>query len=177
MVDCILYIWRRQCSWLCYLWVSHSKYTVFLSVELSVLLSSFISLYVQISTTFYFCSLPNKVAIEKASTSFEISPNLRSPSFHEKSGNNHKHFLACSDTAFESRALMVWGRARYLSVTWAPHNIKSLQVSEKVTICFFETWMPAGGRTRDRRFSKEYIFHAGSFNHCTRAPALFMTHC
>ena len=41
-------------------------------------------------------SLPNKVAIEKASTSSEIILNLRSPSFHAKYGNNHKHFLVCS---------------------------------------------------------------------------------
>ena len=79
------------------------------------------------------------------------------------------------DTGFEIQAPVVWGRARYLSVTEAPHNIKSLQVNEAVTICFFETWMPAGGRTRDLRFSKEYIVQAGSFNHCTKAPALCMT--
>ena len=47
-------IWKRQCSWLCYLWVAHSQYTVFSSVELSVLLFSFISLSVQISPTFHF---------------------------------------------------------------------------------------------------------------------------
>ena len=72
-----------------------------------------------------FFSLPNKVAIEKASTSSEISPNLRSPLFYEKSGNNIKNFLVCSEpgelpeddgmnevalplhTRFEIRALVV----------------------------------------------------------------------
>ena len=40
--------------------------------------------------------------------------------------------------------MVVWGRAGYLSVTESPHNIKSLQVSEEVTIWFFETWMHQG---------------------------------
>ena len=31
------------------------------------------------------------------------------------------------DTGFKIRALAVWGRAHYLSVTEAPHNIESLQ--------------------------------------------------
>ena len=30
----------------------------------------------------------------------------------------------------EIRALAVWGRARYLSVTEAPHNIESLQIRD-----------------------------------------------
>ena len=34
-------------------------------------------------------------------------------------------------TGCEIRALAVWGRARYLSVTEAPHNIKSARVSGK----------------------------------------------
>ena len=38
----------------------------------------------------------------------------------------------------ESRALAVWGRARYLSVMEAPRNIESL-------LCFFETWKPERG--------------------------------
>ena len=37
------------------------------------------------------------------------------------------------------RALAVLGRARYLLVTGAPHNIESLRVSGKETFCFFET--------------------------------------
>ena len=46
---------------------------------------------------------------------------------------------------FEIRALAFWCRARYLSVTEAPHNIESLQVSEEETFCFFETWRPEWG--------------------------------
>ena len=62
------------------------------------------------------------------------------------------------DTGFEIRALVVWGRAPYLSVTGVSHNIESIRVSGEE---FF--------------FSLEFegpIFQAGSFNHCTRAPAL-----
>ena len=44
-----------------------------------------------------------------------------------------------SDTEFEIRALVVWSRARYLSVTEAPNNTESLRVSEEETFCFFET--------------------------------------
>ena len=44
------------------------------------------------------------------------------------------------DTSFEIRILAVWGRARYLSVTEAPHNIWSLRMSGEETFCFFETW-------------------------------------
>ena len=85
-------IWKRQCSWSCYLWVAHSKYLE----ELSVLL---FFIHIIICANVYnisIFSLPNKVAIERASTSSKISLNLRSPSFHEKSGNSHKHFLVCS---------------------------------------------------------------------------------
>ena len=40
------------------------------------------------------------------------------------------------DTGFEIRALMVWGRARYLSATEVPHNIESLRVSGEEISCF-----------------------------------------
>ena len=43
------------------------------------------------------------------------------------------------DTGFEIRSVAVRGRARYLSVTEDPHNIKSLQMSGEDTFCFFET--------------------------------------
>ena len=59
------------------------------------------------------------------------------------------------DTGFEVRALAVWGRARYLSVTAAPHNIESLRVSGKKTFCFLETWRPEWVRTRDLRLSEQ----------------------
>ena len=60
----------------------------------------------------------------------------------------------------QNSSLAVWGRTRYLSVTEAPHTIESLRVS------LFETWMP-------ERWSnpRSPTFKAGSFNHCTRAPA------
>ena len=45
-------------------------------------------------------------------------------------------------TGFKIRAMAVWDRARYLSVTEASHNIESLRVSRKETYCFFETWRP-----------------------------------
>ena len=43
------------------------------------------------------------------------------------------------DTGFEIRALAVWGRARYLSVTEAPHNTDFHTWMEKKHFCFFET--------------------------------------
>ena len=46
------------------------------------------------------------------------------------------------DTGFEIEALAVWGRARYFSVTEAPHNIASLRVSGEEQFCVFETWGP-----------------------------------
>ena len=67
----------------------------------------------------------------------------------------------CSpETGFEIRALTVWGRARYLSVTEAPHNIQSLSVSREETFCFFETCQ-IGGRTHDLRLSKQAASTAG----------------
>ena len=43
------------------------------------------------------------------------------------------------DTGFEMRALAVWGRARYLSVTEAPHNTEFYERMEKKHCCFFQT--------------------------------------
>ena len=48
----------------------------------------------------------------------------------------------------------------------APQNIESLWVREEETFCFFETWRPE----LDSNL-RSPIFQAGSFNHCTRAPA------
>ena len=62
------------------------------------------------------------------------------------------------DTGFEIRTLAIWGRARYLSVTGAPHNVDSLRVSREETFCFFETWMPKRG---------SFDQQAGSFNPLT----------
>ena len=57
----------------------------------------------------------------------------------------------CSlDTVFEFRALAVWGRVRYFSVTEAPHNIESLWVSKEEIFCFFESlWVRWAGRIWD----------------------------
>ena len=66
------------------------------------------------------------------------------------------------DTWFEIRALAVWGRARYFSVTKAPHNIKCLRVSREESSCFFETWRPEWGSN-----PRSLTFQAGSFNHPT----------
>ena len=70
-----------------------------------------------------------------------------------------------SDTRFKTRALVVWARARYLSITEAVRNIESLRVSGEETFCFFS--LKNGVQTRDIQRSK-----AGNFTHCTRAPAL-----
>ena len=73
-------------------------------------------------------------------------------------------------TGFEIRALAVWDRARYLSVTEAPYNIASLWVNGKETFCLFLGNLKARVGSTPRTTT----FQAGSFNHCTRAPA-FLT--
>ena len=50
------------------------------------------------------------------------------------------------DTGFEIRALTVWGRARYLSVTEAPHNTDFHTWMGKKHFCFFQT-AETGNRT------------------------------
>ena len=50
------------------------------------------------------------------------------------------------DTGFEIRALAVWGRARYLSVTEAPHNTNFHTWMGKKHFCFFQT-AETGNRT------------------------------
>ena len=67
-----------------------------------------------------------------------------------------------SDTGFEIRALAVWGRARYLSVTEAPHNTDFH--TWMGNFCFFQTaetgnWTPSSG-----------VKGSGA-NHYPRAPA------
>ena len=58
------------------------------------------------------------------------------------------------DTWFEIRALAVWGRARYLSVTEAPHNIESVRLSGKETFSL-KLECQSGDWTRDFRLSKQ----------------------
>ena len=68
------------------------------------------------------------------------------------------------DTGFEIRALAVWGRARYPSVTKAPHNTNFHTWMGKKHFCFFQT-AETGNRT-------PYSGVEGSgANHYPRAPA------
>ena len=58
-----------------------------------------------------------------------------------------------SDTWFEIRALVVWGRARYLSVTEVPHNIETLQLAGKKHVISFKLEGQSGAR--DLRLSMQ----------------------
>ena len=69
------------------------------------------------------------------------------------------------DTWFEIRALAVWGRARYLSVTEAPHNTNFHTWMGKKQFCFFQT-AETGNRTPDSGVK------GSGANHYPRAPAL-----
>ena len=69
------------------------------------------------------------------------------------------------DTGFEIRALAVWGRARYLSVTEAPHNTNFHTWMGKKQFCFFQT-AGTGNRTPDSGVK------GSGANHYPRAPAL-----
>ena len=68
------------------------------------------------------------------------------------------------DTGYEIRALAVWGRARYLSVTEAPHNTDFHTWMGKKHFCFFQT-AEAGNRT-----PSSGVKGSGA-NHYPRAPA------
>ena len=68
------------------------------------------------------------------------------------------------DTGFEIRALAVWGRARYLSVTEAPHNTAFHTWMGKKHFCFLQT-AETGNRTPDSSVK------GSSANHYPRAPA------
>ena len=68
------------------------------------------------------------------------------------------------DTEFEIRALAVWGRARYLSVTEAPHNTNFHTWMGKKQFCFFQT-AETGNRTPDSGVK------GSGANHYPRAPA------
>ena len=71
------------------------------------------------------------------------------------------------DTGFEIRALAVWGRARYLSVTEAPHNTNFHTSMGKKQFCFFQT-AETGNRTPDSGVK------GSGGNHYPRAPARFV---
>ena len=73
------------------------------------------------------------------------------------------------DTGFEIQALAVWGRARYLSVTEAPHDIDFHTWMGKKHFCFFQiaetgNWTPVSG-----------VKGSGA-NHYPRAPAQNIRH-
>ena len=68
------------------------------------------------------------------------------------------------DTGFEIRALAVWGRARYLSVTEAPHNTNFHTWMGKKHFCFFQT-AETGNRTPNSGVK------GSGANHYPRAPA------
>ena len=70
------------------------------------------------------------------------------------------------DTGFEIRALAVWGRARYFSVTEAPHNTDFHTWMGKKHFCFFQT-TETGNRTPNSGVK------GSGANHYPRAPALF----
>ena len=69
------------------------------------------------------------------------------------------------DTGIEIRALAVWGRARYLSVTEAPHNTNFHTWMGKKQFCFFQT-AETGNRTPDSGVK------GSGANHYPGAPAL-----
>ena len=69
------------------------------------------------------------------------------------------------DTGFEVRALAVWGRARYLSVTEAPHNIDFHTWMGKKHFCFLQT------AETGNRAPNSGVKGSGA-NHYPRAPAL-----
>ena len=69
------------------------------------------------------------------------------------------------DTGFEIRALAVWGRARYLSLTEAPHNTDFHTWMGKKQFCFFET------AETGNRAPNSGVKGSGA-NHYPRAPAL-----
>ena len=68
------------------------------------------------------------------------------------------------DTGFEIRALAVWGRARYLSVTEAPHNTDFHTWMGKKHFFFFQT-TETGNRTPNSGVK------GSGANHYPRAPA------
>ena len=73
--------------------------------------------------------------------------------------------ILSSDTGFEIRALAVWGRARYLSVTVAPHNTEFHTWMGKKHFCFFQT-AETGNRTPNTGVK------GSGANHYPRASAL-----
>ena len=69
-----------------------------------------------------------------------------------------------ADTWLKIRTLDVWGRARYLSLTEAPHNTVFHEWMGKKHACFFQT-SETGKRTPNSSVK------GSGANHCPRAPA------
>ena len=74
------------------------------------------------------------------------------------------------DTGFEIRALAVWDRARYLSVTEAPHNTNFHTWMGKKQFCFFQT-ANTGNRTPNSGVK------GSGANHYPRAPRTIEKKC
>ena len=68
------------------------------------------------------------------------------------------------DTGFEIRALAVWGRARYFSVTEAPRDTEFYEWVGKKQYCFFQT-ANTGNRTPNSSVN------GSGTNHYPRDPA------
>ena len=68
------------------------------------------------------------------------------------------------DTVFEIRTMTVWGRARYFSVTEAPHNTEFYTWMGKTHFCFCQT-AETGKRTPNSSVK------GSGANHYPRAPA------
>ena len=80
------------------------------------------------------------------------------------------------DTGFEIRALAIWGRARYPSVTEAPHNTDFHTWMGKKHFCFFQT-AETGNLTPNSGVKGSGANHyprakGSGANHYPRAPAL-----
>ena len=68
-----------------------------------------------------------------------------------------------SNTGFEIRALAVWGRARYLSITEAPNNTEFYTWMGEKHFCFFQTAV-TGNRTPNSNVK------GSGANHYPRSP-------
>ena len=73
------------------------------------------------------------------------------------------------DTGFETRALAVWGRARHLLVTEAPHNTEFYEWMVKRHFTFLLL-----SNRRDRELNPNSSVKGSGANHYPRAPALWI---
>ena len=112
--------------------------------------------------------------VEKKLDEWDFRPSLYTYSLNWARRTSWAWWDKWDDTAFhwhdsKIRALAVWGRVSYLSVTVTPNNIKSLRMSGE--FCFFETWRSecvCGGGGGGVSNPRSPPFQAGSSNHCTR---------